>query len=168
MKTRRLFLCIGLVLLATLFVVLPAQAGRPQVAEFVAWNTSYTWESIPRFTGGAVHYSNSFVEGITSSDPRFQGTMTSHYECAGPLNNPQATPDYGWGPCMGAWRLDVPGSGGWWEGNASGMPQSDFRIHCVRATGRGYGRFAGMKVEWIIADLSDWAVHRTVRITGGN
>ena len=168
MKTRRLFLCIGLVLLATLFVVLPAQAEKPKVTEFVAYNTSVAFEWTVRSTGGADHGSNSFVEGIDSIDPRFRGTLTSHYECIGLVGHPQSTSDYPWGPCNGAWRLGVPGSGGWWEGNGKGMPQADFRVHCIRATGRGYGRFAGMKVEWIIADLSDWGVRRTVRITGGN
>jgi hypothetical protein len=165
MKVRRLSLIVVLVVLSAILLAAPVQAGRA-VTEFVAWNTSIAFEWSTRTTGGVVHGSNSFVEGITSSDPKFQGTLTSHYECIGSEGHPQSTADYPWGPCNGVWRLEVPGSGGWWEGNAKGMPQSDFRVYCARATGKGYGAFAGMKVEWIQADLSEWGVQRVVRITG--
>jgi hypothetical protein len=166
MKTRRFPLCLALLLLAALCIAFPAQAGRT-ASGFVATNTSY-WDNFVWHTAGnSIHRTNTFVEGITSPDARFRGTLNSQYECGGTIVHPN-DPGIGWGPCNGNWRLDVPGTGGWWEGHANGLPQADYRVGVVKATGKGYGAFAGMKVQWDITYLWEWGVQRTVRITAAS
>jgi hypothetical protein len=170
MQTRRLGMCIALVVLVALFVALPAQAGKPVVTEFQAYSTSFDYiEPLVWYTTGAVWHGGSVtIENIESGDARFRGAMTTSWYNIYMPDHAHRPSQIGWGPCTTDWRLDVPDLGGWWEGAGKVYPQTDSRVLTMRATARGYGSFTGMKVEYTLAGGSGWPLYRTVRITEGS
>ena len=164
MRTRRLSLVFALMFLAALLVVAPVQAGRT-VAEFMAYTDFISDSPSERTTGIVGHSHNSVVERTHATDPRFEGLLTTDWECIALYDHPGIVEGNPWGPCKINWQVEVTDSDGW-EGVGHLYPQSDFRVRVLKCAGQGYGQFTGMRVEWAISlDFYQEPYYITGRIT---
>jgi hypothetical protein len=174
MNVRRLSAMLMLVFLALILVAMPAQAARsvtgftfgfancPSGGDYAASGADPGYALAIRQTGPILHGTFELYGHVSGSDPRVNGHF--YLVSVGPTVVPNAhtiidplSPVF-WGPGNGTWRLD-DGAGSGWQGGCHVHPWNDVirwpDSFVVRATGAGYGAYAGMRIEFTVRSVWD-------------
>jgi hypothetical protein len=142
MNARRISLVLVAVLLLAAFGGMPARAATSGFTGTCPWAGIY--EDLGSYvTGGVVHYRFFSVFSMSTTDSRFNGSLTMTMDSVYPTTRPVM-----WGPAQGTWTLDTDGDGQPdWQGPMT-IAANAYTHNQVNAHGVGLGKYAGLRVSF--------------------
>ena len=169
MKVHRLSFLLALVLLSSVLLAAPAQAG-PTASSFVFSIEDVSVAFSQEHTGPVSHRTWLLTGQTVSDDDRLHGAMTIviHVMCVWPnAHNDETVPEgYVWGPAALKWEIVTSAQGeplSGWRGTGRTAPQVSEKwedlLDIYYGQGSGFGIYRGMHIEWR-ADLAEGLIYR--------